>query len=143
MILILLLKILRITCKMPQYLLDTHTLLWMQDDNKNLSPLAKRILSDEDSELYISVASFWEITIKLSLVKLELGYTINDLINACSISNISIIPIEIAFLNELLILPSFHKDPFDRIIASTAISMNLSIITLDEYLNQYDLNIVW
>ncbi|WP_159474136.1 type II toxin-antitoxin system VapC family toxin [Dyadobacter sp. 3J3] len=128
---------------MPQYLLDTHTLLWMQDDNKNLSPLAKRILSDEDSELYISVASFWEITIKLSLVKLELGYTINDLINACSISNISIIPIEIAFLNELLILPSFHKDPFDRIIASTAISMNLSIITLDEYLNQYDLNIVW
>ena len=46
---------------MQQYLLDTHTLLWMQDDNKNLSPLVKKILSDEHSELYVSIASFWEL----------------------------------------------------------------------------------
>jgi PIN domain nuclease of toxin-antitoxin system len=95
---------------MQQYLLDTHTLLWMQDDNKNLSPLVKKILSDEHSELYVSIASFWEITIKLHLGKLELGYAIDDLVNACGIGNIIIIPIEIAFLKELQLLPSIHKE---------------------------------
>ncbi|MFC6191355.1 type II toxin-antitoxin system VapC family toxin [Dyadobacter subterraneus] len=128
---------------MQQYLLDTHTLLWMQDDNKNLSPLVKKILSDEHSELYVSIASFWEITIKLQLGKLELGYTIDDLVNACNIANIIIIPIEIASLKELQLLPPIHKDPFDRIIMASAISLNLIVITLDEYIKQYDLKTVW
>jgi PIN domain nuclease of toxin-antitoxin system len=128
---------------MEQYLLDTHTLLWMQDDNNNLSPLAKKILSDEESKLYISIASFWEITIKLGLGKLELRYTIDDLVNACNITNILILPIEIDFLKELQSLPPVHKDPFDRIIASTAVSLNLTIITLDEYIKQYNLKTIW
>ena len=75
--------------------------------------------------------------------KLELGYAIDDLVNACGIGNIIIIPIEIAFLKELQLLPSIHKDPFDRIIMASAISLNLTVITLDEYINQYDLKTVW
>ncbi|MCF0056939.1 type II toxin-antitoxin system VapC family toxin [Dyadobacter sp. CY356] len=128
---------------MQQYLLDTHTLLWMQDDNKNLSPLAKKILSDGNSQLYVSIASFWEVTIKLSLRKLELEYTIDELFTACEITNIVILPIEIAFLKELHSLPFFHKDPFDRIIAATALSLDLSIITIDEYIKRYNLKTIW
>jgi PIN domain nuclease of toxin-antitoxin system len=128
---------------MEQYLLDTHTLLWMQDDNASLSAKAKTILSDKHSQLYLSIASFWEITIKLSLGKLELNYTIHDLEDACNETKITILPIEISFLQQLQSLPFIHKDPFDRIIAATAIELNLKIITLDNYIKQYKLETVW
>lgn len=128
---------------MNQYLLDTHTLLWMQDDSNLLSEKAKNILVDNKSRLYLSIASFWEISIKQSLGKLELSYSMDDLNNACKISQITILPMEISFLKQLQLLPFIHKDPFDRIIAATAIDLNLKIITRDDYIKQYKLETIW
>ena len=128
---------------MNQYILDTHALLWMQDDSGQLSENARNILVDNKSRLYLSIASFWEISIKQSLGKLELSYSMDDLNNACEISRITILPIEISFLKQLQLLPFIHKDPFDRIIAATAIDLNLKVITRDEYIKQYKLETVW
>ena len=128
---------------MNQYILDTHALLWMQDDSGQLSENARNVLVDNKSRLYLSIASFWEISIKQSLGKLELSYSMDDLNNACEISRITILPIEISFLKQLQLLPFIHKDPFDRIIAATAIDLNLKVITRDEYIKQYKLETVW
>ena len=128
---------------MSKYLLDTHTLLWMQDDNKLLSSTAKRILSDTSSQLFISIASFWEIVIKSSLGKIQLDYTINELSEACAATDIVILPIKISTLNQLKTLPSVHKDPFDRVIVATAIELDLQVITVDPNIRKYKLESVW
>lgn len=128
---------------MRQYLLDTHTLLWMQDDNKTLSTTAREILEDSRCNLYLSIASLWEISIKQSLGKLQLEYTLDELSESCLLSNILVLPIQLSALNILKNLPFIHRDPFDRIIVSTAIDMNFNLITKDLNLHKYDANIVW
>ncbi len=65
---------------MKRYLLDTHALLWMQDDNILLSDRVREIITNDDSELYVSIVTFWEITIKTASGKLELGYMIDNLL---------------------------------------------------------------
>jgi len=125
------------------YLLDTHTLLWMQDDNKTLSTTAREILEDSRCNLYLSIASLWEISIKQSLGKLQLEYTLDELSESCLSNNILVLPIQLSALNILKNLPFIHRDPFDRIIVSTAIDMNFNLITKDLNLHRYDANIVW
>jgi PIN domain nuclease of toxin-antitoxin system len=126
-----------------QYLLDTHTLLWMQDDNKTLSTTAREILEDSRCSLYLSIASLWEISIKQSLGKLQLEYTLDELSESCLSNNILILPIQLSALNILKNLPFIHRDPFDRIIVSTAIDMNFDLITKDLNLHKYDTNTIW
>lgn len=69
---------------MKKYLLDTHVLLWMQDDNIALSNRARNILEDPTLNLYLSIASLWEITIKQSIGKLQLEYSFDELIESCN-----------------------------------------------------------
>lgn len=64
---------------MGKYLLDTHTLLWVQEDSSQLSSKAKETICEKTNEIYVSIASFWEIAIKISLGKLILDYTLNEL----------------------------------------------------------------
>lgn len=128
---------------MGQYLLDTHVLLWMQDDNSQLPDHIKGILSDQSNDLYISIVSIWEVVIKKSLGKLRLGYTIDELIQSCVFSNIMILPLQPAFLLILEKLPFHHRDPFDRIIAATAMELNYQLISKDANLKKYDLRVLW
>lgn len=128
---------------MSKYLLDTHTLLWMQDDSAMLSDKSKKILSNSSNELSVSIASFWEIVIKISLGKLTIKYTIDELFDACATNSIIVLPIHLAQLTTLSTLPFLHRDPFDRMIIATGISHNLSIITKDQYINQYQVKVIW
>ncbi|TYR34394.1 type II toxin-antitoxin system VapC family toxin [Sphingobacterium phlebotomi] len=128
---------------MGQYLLDTHVLLWMQDDSDNLPADIKTILSNAENDLYISIASLWEIVIKKSLGKLLLGYSIEELVQSCTINYIIILPIQPSFLTTLEKLSFHHRDPFDRIIAATAIDLNYQLISKDANLKKYPLSVVW
>ncbi|PWS32121.1 PIN domain nuclease [Pedobacter paludis] len=115
----------------------------MQDDSNMLSNKAREILEDSNCNLYVSVASFWEISIKQSLGKLKLEYTLDELSESCSANSILILPIQISALNILKDLPFLHRDPFDRIIVSTAVDMNFSLITKDINVHKYDVKLVW
>lgn len=128
---------------MKKYLLDTHVLLWMQDDNVALSKPARKILEDSTTQLYLSIASLWEITIKQSLGKLQLDYSLDELIDSCNTNNITILPIDYETLKTLKILPFVHRDPFDRIIIATSIELGLNLITADEIAKKYATQIVW
>ena len=128
---------------MKRYLLDTHVLLWMQDDNIALSSTARKILEDTTNQLYISIVSLWEVVIKQSLGKLHLDYSLNELINSCDTNNIIILPIDYGSLKALKLLPFIHRDPFDRIIIATAMELDLNLISNDEILKKYLVKVAW
>ena len=128
---------------MGQHLLDTHTLLWMQDDNPELSQKARKLLADSSNELYVSIVSIWEVVIKKSLGKLELDYEIDDLLQSCLINRITILPLQLSCFTVLEKLPFIHRDPFDRVIAATAIDLNYTLISRDRNLPKYNLKIIW
>jgi PIN domain nuclease of toxin-antitoxin system len=125
------------------FLLDTHTLLWMQDNHPSLSSNSIKILADANQSLYVSIVSFWEITIKQSLGKLNLSYSLQELYEACVKSDIEILPILMSELNILKDLSFIHRDPFDRLIISTALSYNFILISKDEHIKKYPLDVIW
>lgn len=128
---------------MKKLLLDTHVLLWMQDDNTALSKAARKTLEDSSTQLYLSVVSLWEITIKQSLGKLQLEYSLDELIDSCTTSDITILPIDYGTLKTLKALPFIHRDPFDRLIIATSIELDLDLISSDEIAKKYTTRIIW
>lgn len=124
-------------------MLDTHVLLWMQDDNIALSETARKILEDSTTQIYLSIVSLWEITIKQSLGKLQLEYSLDELIDSCNSSNITILPIDYGTLKILKVLPFLHRDPFDRIIIATSMELDLNLISNDEIVKKYMTKVTW
>lgn len=113
-------------------LLDTHSLIWFLEDNPKLSGSAKNEIEKLRNQCFVSIASFWEIAIKVSLGKLELRYDFSKLFEFCQKSEIRILPIEPKHLEQLLHLGFHHKDPFDRLIIAQAKSEKMTIISKDE-----------
>jgi PIN domain nuclease of toxin-antitoxin system len=125
-------------------LLDTHTALWWVNEHEKLTPGVKSLLLDETNELYISVASAWEIAIKSSLGKLtELNggvKTFFTLMESIPITLVTVTPRHIETVEKL---PFIHRDPFDRILIATAITDGMTILTADENIHKYDVSFVW
>lgn len=115
----------------------------MQDNHPSLSENSTKILTDGNNHLYVSIASFWEIAIKQSLKKLELSYSLDELELAFSRSGVKILPVCVSDLDVLKNLPFIHRDPFDRLIISTAINHSFSVISKDEHFQKYDLGVIW
>jgi len=126
-----------------KYLLDTHTVIWHLDDSPRLPPKTKEIIGSNENRLYISSVSLWEIALKLSLDKLELRFTLEEFLDKVKNSDVAILQIEDDYLKRLVALPFIHKDPFDRLLISTALVEGLTIITMDENIRKYDVPWVW
>ena len=124
------------------YLLDTHALLWFLSNNPELSSRAMKAICS-NVPIYVSYASFWEISIKKSIGKLILPYTAAELIEMCRLENFECIRVHSDDLNILENLPFIHRDPFDRLLISEAISKNLTIITKDNNIKKYNVKILW
>jgi PIN domain nuclease of toxin-antitoxin system len=125
------------------FLLDTHALLWFSQGDAQLSLRAREIITDDASQLYFSVASLWEITIKLNLGKLKINHTIEELYALLEQLNIEILPIKQADLAQYLMLPLHHRDPFDRLLIAQAIDQNLTLVTIDGAFQSYSVPLLW
>jgi PIN domain nuclease of toxin-antitoxin system len=125
-------------------LIDTNTFLWFISGDSRLSHTAKTLISEIDNEILLSIASLWEIAIKMSIGKLELSLSYEDLLSAQIEDNeIKLLPIEKNHLKELARLPFYHRDPFDRLIISQGIAENLPILTCDRLFNDYPIDKLW
>jgi PIN domain nuclease of toxin-antitoxin system len=125
-------------------LLDTHVLIWLVEGDKNLSSVARSAIEDEDNSLYLSIASLWEITIKLSLGKLDLQLSVDEMVESFLIpGGIEILQIETSHLSILRDLPLHHRDPFDRLIIAQAQAENMTLISADGVFYQYGVDLVW
>jgi PIN domain nuclease of toxin-antitoxin system len=121
------------------YLLDTHTFLWVLFDDDKLSDKAKYILSDADNEVYVSLISYWEISLKYSIGKLELrGIRPDELPQKAGEIEVISLDISQEDMASFYKLPrTEHKDPFDRLIIWQAIRRNLVLISKDKKFDDY------
>ena len=115
-------------------LLDTHVLLWVLADSPQINQVKPLILSNE-TEVYISTASWWELAIKISIGKLDAD--LNMLRTASAESGFIDLPILGAHTQTLLNLPMLHRDPFDRMLVAQAISEPMRLLTNDSALSEY------
>ena len=127
-----------------EYLLDTHTFLWFINGDMQLSKKAREAIVDPDAIKYISIASFWEIAIKVNLGKLSLDMPYNDLRQQVTNNGFEILPITFFHTAELISLELHHRDPFDRIIIAQALIERLILISKDGNFEKYgQLEMLW
>ena len=126
-----------------KYLLDTHTLIWLIEASSKVSSDIKVKLKFPGNQIYLSSVSLWEIAIKSSLGKLELKSPFSKLLSDLNSTNITILQIENDYLEKLTTLPLIHKDPFDRLLISTALVEGMTIITTDENIQKYTVPWIW
>ncbi len=125
-------------------LLDTHTFIWWDSDPAKLSPTALTLISDKSNELLFSVASVWEMQIKLKLGKLNLKLPLAEIIEGQQRGNkIQLIPIMLEHVLELENLPYHHKDPFDRLLIAQAIVEGAALVSNDPEFPKYPAKALW
>ena len=124
------------------YLLYTHTLIWFLADSPELSATARNTICS-DTDIYISYASLWEMSIKKSLGKLRFPYTFEEMAGICKEESIQLLGIDYPDLDIVEKLPFIHRDPFDRLLVAQAQSRNLTIITRDTIIPKYDITVLW
>ena len=124
--------------------MDTHVLLWFLSGDDSLSVKVKKILKNTSNPCFVSIASIWEIAIKLNIGKLQLDYDFDKLAELLYDNEIEIIQMTFDHVSTLLTLDDFHRDPFDRIILSTAKFEQIPIISKDQAFSNYEgVEVVW
>jgi len=124
-------------------LLDTHIFIWWADQPENLSQAALSALEDEANELLLSVASVWEMQIKIQLGKLKLSLPLKELIESQQETNdVQILPVELAHVLALDALPFHHKDPFDRLLVAQSIEEGITLVSADSKLSVYPVTLL-
>ncbi len=121
------------------YLLDTHYMLWALTDTKKLSKKIKDEITHPENRIIISTVSFWEVSLKASIGKLEIvGFSPEDLPDACMQMGFEIEPLgpgESSSYHKLR--ATYHKDPFDRMLIWRAICNDYIFISADNHVKKY------
>lgn len=127
-----------------KYLLDTHTLLWFLQGDKKFSDKARGLIDNPNNRKFLSIASLWEIAIKVSLEKLTLGKSFERLFpEQLHFNRIEILDVPVGNLIKLTTLPFHHRDPFDRLIIAQAFVEELPIIGADGAFDAYGISREW
>jgi PIN domain nuclease of toxin-antitoxin system len=131
-----------------RYLLDTHSLLWSLLDPQKLSKKARSAVLDSENTVAVSAVTFWEISLKFALGKLELTELLpEDLPAVAQETGLDIIPLDVSEAASFHRLPRLtHKDPFDRLIVWQAIQRKLVLICADREFQNYQehgLRVLW
>jgi PIN domain nuclease of toxin-antitoxin system len=125
-------------------LLDTHTFLWWNTEDPTLSARAKEIIADGENEVFISAASVWEIVIKTTRGRLILPEPPAQYISSrLRLNHFSPLPVQISHVVHVYELPLLHSDPFDRLLIAQSRLEAMPLVTMDEAIRRYDLNIIW
>jgi PIN domain nuclease of toxin-antitoxin system len=125
-------------------LIDSHALIWGTVEPHRLSKTARHLFANPGRDLIVSIASLWEITIKMANGKLtSLGASIADVVLALRIKEVEMLPVRPSHLVRLESLPLHHRDPFDRLLVAQAIEENLAILTDDLQIRRYPVKVVW
>lgn len=119
-------------------LLDTHIFLWWDGPFHLLSPQTRTLCSDPNNVLFLSMASLWEMQIKVQLGKMSFQHSLSKTIQDQQQNNgLRILPITLQHVYALDTLPLHHKDPFDRLIIAQAQAENMTLLSADAIFKQY------
>lgn len=125
-------------------LADTHAILWWLLGDKRLSAFAERILADPANRRYVSIASLWEMAIKMSSGRpMAEGATLRGIAGQLKEQEFILLPIRVEDLLRLEELPWIHRDPFDRLLIAQAIEEGIALLTTDGMMQQYPVQTIW
>jgi len=125
------------------YLLDTHTLLWVLNTPEELPPRVMRIVLDSAATLLVSIATPWEMAIKVNCGKLDAADILENFEAAMTRGRITVL--ETAVRQAILSgrLPLHHRDPFDRLLAAQALDLRIPILSRDRVFDLYGVQRIW
>jgi PIN domain nuclease of toxin-antitoxin system len=123
-------------------LLDTHAFLWWVEDDPRLSLAARKAITDATEGL-LSIASCWELAIKVSRGRLALSKPIERLAEVLGGSEFQLLPIDLDDVARVATLPPHHRDPFDRMLIAQALGDGLTIVSADPVFKKYGVKRVW
>jgi len=124
-------------------LLDTHTLIWFLNGDKKLSHKVRECIETPTNLKFVSIASIWEIAIKISLNKFRFPKGFNNFLEMVDDNGFDILPISFEHTLTVSSLDFIHKDPFDRLLIAQSICDNLTIATKDSFIEQYNVQTIW
>ncbi len=124
-------------------ILDTRIFLWVISDPDRISPRARKTLEDPRNEVFLSIASAWEITIKAGIGRLSLPAPAAMFIQRqLAKHRIDLLPIQLSHLGAMEKLPPHHRDPFDRLLVAQCIEEGAVLLTVDSQLQRYPVEIL-
>lgn len=127
-----------------RYLLDTQAWLWFLSGDERLTKKACAAISDGGADCYVSMASYWEIHIKITIGKLKLiDNWRKKFENDMADNRLYWLAIERTHIDVSSTLPWHHRDPFDRLIIAQAQSEKLQVVSADKQFSAYDITVVW
>jgi len=119
-------------------LLDTHMFIWWDSEPHLLPTTVKVLCESAGTKLILSVASIWEMQIKMQLGKLHLRAPLANLVSEQQeLNGIELLPVNIEHVLALDGLPLLHKDPFDRILIAQANVESIALASVDLLIRQY------
>ncbi len=125
-------------------LLDTHVFLWFIGGDKRLSPSAQVLIEDVSNDAYLSVASLWEMAIKISLGRLQLAQPFETFIpHQLSLNRIGLLGITMSHTARVAALPFHHRDPFDRLLVAQAQVEQMPLMSSDPAFDAYGITRLW
>ena len=127
-----------------KYLVDAHTLLWSQDDTSRLSAVATATLTDPAHDRLVSIATIWEIGIKVAIGKLPLSKPFRVWMDT-AITDLAaaVLPIKLDHVERQTQLGLHHRDPFDRLLIAQALVENIPLISGDAQFDAYGVKRIW
>ena len=125
-------------------LLDSHSLIWALDNPNMLRPVAAATLRDPKNRLHLSVASVWEIAIKVAKGRVPLSLPFRMWMEKAILDlGLVLLPITLDHAERLLSLAFHHRDPFDRMLIAQSIEEDWPIITSDVVFKKYPVRVIW
>ena len=122
---------------------STHAFIWFVENDENLPPRIRIQIEDLENEIFISIASLWEIAIKTSLGKLEVAIDIPSMISKIETNGFSILPIFPEHTICVSSLPFHHRDPFDRMLIAQTITEKIKLVSKDGAFDDYEVDCIW
>jgi PIN domain nuclease of toxin-antitoxin system len=126
-----------------KYILDTHTFIWWHENPSLLSEKVLNLCEDVNNQLFLSMASIWEMQIKLQLNKLNLEDSLIEMINIQRSNGFEVLPIAFEHIISLDNLPLHHKDPFDRLLIAQSNIEHAILLSKDEKFKLYLVQVAW
>ena len=122
-------------------LLDSHALLWFLTTPEKLPAAAHRAIQSAENEVYASLASAWEISIKVAIRKLD--FDVQSLERALAATGIQALGISLQHTARVSALPLHHRDPFDRMLVAQAMCESMTLVSRDRELAKYGVKLLW